>query len=515
MILRKKRFYLIILVLALAFVFFKVYSFHFGYNYPMHLDEYHHIAQSIQIIEEKGFVKTNPYFKEPLLHNNLEPGFHIMLSELFLMTGIDPVKYYGLLPALFALLSSLMLFVLVKKITKNFWAGIFSMLFFASLKSSVNILGINFFTPLTACIPLIYLFVLVLIEAITKGDTKKLFLSFIFSSVLLITYPLFGTLILPMVLLYLLFNISVLKGFYFKAKDSFEIEKMSNNRVSYIKFILLGMGIRSILLFSFYYFIKYIHIHGDIRSIFELLVFREGWGKVEIKYFLPYLYGIIPTIFAMIGVVYSLKTKKHLIFVLFSFVTIGLVALFHKFKFSILSPYQRTLYFSMIFLVPLSAIGMMQLIGYLKKRDITLISRRSKDPLIAIFIIILFIVTFSSTYSLVDERKRYKNDIIDSYDYDSIKWIQKNYGTKNVVIAPLFTSSTVYPISRNYVISILPGQLTGNINASTDFFRLGCEEKKKIANQTKANIVLSKARIECDFLEEVYNKRNFIYEVMI
>ncbi len=514
MVLKKEKFHLIILSLVLAFVFLKVYSFHFNYNYPMHIDEYHHIAQSIQIIEEKGFVSANPYFKEPLFHNNLEPGFHIILSELFLMTGMGPVKHYGLLPAFFALLSSLMLFVLVKKITKSFWAGIFSILFFASLKSSVNILGIKFFTPLTACIPLIYLFIFVFIEAINKKDTKMLLLSFIFSSALIIIYPLFGTLILPMGFLYLLFNIGSLKEFYFKAKDSFNIEKMKNNKYTYIKTIFLILGVTFIVLFSFYYFIEY--THADFKWIISSLVFQEGWGKVEIKYFFPYLYGIIPTLFAIVGIFYCLKTKKHLIFVLFSFITIGLVAFFHKFGFSLLSPYQRNLYFAMIFLVPLSAMGLIYIISYFLQKDVLLLSKKGKGPLIALFVLIIFIAIFSSKYNVVDDRDRYQKNIIEDYDYHSINWIQDNYGKYNVVIAPLFTSSAVYPISKNYVVSILPGQLSGtNINASANFFRSDCVEKKKIANQTNADIVLSKTKIECDFLNEVYNKRNFVYEINI
>ncbi|MDD5087152.1 MAG: hypothetical protein PHV16_05365, partial [Candidatus Nanoarchaeia archaeon] len=337
MILEKKKLRLFILILALLFVFFKVYSFHFGYNYPTHIDEYHHIAQSIQIIQEKGFVATNPYFKEPLLHNNLEPGFHILLSELFLMTGIDPVRHYGFLPAFFAFLSSLMLFVLVEKTTKNFWAGIFSILFFASLKSSINILGINFFTPLTACITLIYLFVLVLIEAITKSDIKRLFLSFILSFTLIIIYPLFGTLILPITVLYLFFNISLLKQFYFNAKKSFKTKKITKYKYVHITIFSIVL-VTLILLFLFYYFLEY--INTDIQWIIKSLVFQEGWGKIEIKYFFPYLYGIIPTLFAIVGIFHCLKTKRHLIFVLFPFIMIGLVAFFHIFKFSILSPYQ-------------------------------------------------------------------------------------------------------------------------------------------------------------------------------
>ena len=516
MILKKHKLRFFIVILILIFIFIRVHNFHSDYNYPMHLDEYHHIAQSVQIIEDEGFVSTNPYFAEPIRHENLEPGFHILLSELFLLTGMDPVGHYGFLPALFACLSTFILFVLVTKITNKFWTGIFAMLFFASLKSSVNILGINFFTPLTACIPLIYLFLLMLIEALSEGDIKKLFISIILSSCLVIIYPLCGTLIIPIAFLYFLLNSRIIRGFYFKTKEIFAIERLNKDKISYFKTVLLTTAIILTITVTFIYFWRYISFLRNKTQIINSLIFREGWGKVEIKYFLPYLYGVISTILALVGVIASLKQKKYLIFVFFAFITMGLTTMFNKFGFTILSPYQRTLYFTMLFLIPLSAVGLSYIINYLRKLKMPFLSRVVKESIVAFLVIIIFIGVFSGTYKLIDERKAYSNSIISEEDYKTIKWLEKNYGSHNIVMAPLFVSSTIYPISRNYVVSILPGQLRGkNLNASINFFNVGCNEKRKIIEENKVNLVFSKGKIDCNGLKEVYSNKNFIYEVVV
>ena len=516
MILKKNRFGLLIIILILIFIFIKVYSIHSNYNYPIHLDEYHHIAQSVQIIEKKGFVQTNPYFADEIGHENLEPGFHILLSELFLLTGIDPVRHYGFLPALFACLSAFMLFVLVNKITNNFWTGIFAMLFFASLKSSVNILGINFFTPLTACIPLIYLFLLMLTKALLDGDIKRLFISIILSACLVIIYPLCGTLIIPISLLYFLLNPGIIREFYFKTKEIFAIEKLNKDKILYFKTVVLSIIIILAIITVFFYFWRYIPLSRNKNQIINSLIFREGWGKVEIKYFLPYLYGIISTILALMGMIISFKQKKYLIFVFFSFITVGLTSMFNKFGFTILSPYQRTLYFAMLFLIPLSAIGLSYITDCMKKLKISFLSKIAKEPMVAFLVIIIFICVFLDSYTLIEERKTYSSSIISEEEYIAIKWLEKNYGSHNIVLAPVFVSSTIYPISRNYVVSILPGQLRGkNLNASIDFFNVGCNEKKRIIEENKANLVFSKGKIDCNWLKEVYSNKNFIYEVLI
>ncbi len=170
----------------------------------------------------------------------------------------------------------------------------------------------------------------------------------------------------------------------------------------------------------------------------------------------------------------------------------------------------------MLFLILLFVIGLSYIINYIKKLKIPFLSRVAKRPIVTFLVIIIFIGVFSSHYKLIDERKAYNNKIINRNDYNAIKWLEKNYGSHNTVLAPIFVSSTIYPISRNYVISILPGQLMGeNLNASIDFFNVECNEKKRIIEENKANLVFSKEKIDCNGLKEVYNNQDFIYEVTI
>jgi len=54
-----------------------------------------------------------------------------------------------------------------------------------------------------------------------------------------------------------------------------------------------------------------------------------------------------------------------------------------------------------------------------------------------------------------------------------------------------------------------------NLNASIDFFNVECNEKKRIIEENKVNLVFSKEKIDCNGLKEVYNNQDFIYEVTI
>src|SRR5690606_35896863 len=104
-------------------------------------------------------------------NHNIESGFHFLL---FLSSYlIDLVLNYKYLPALWATFSALTLFYLVyKKSGNNFYLGLLSIIFFASIKSNVNILGLWFFTPLTFAIPFIFLYFYLFTEGVEKENTK-------------------------------------------------------------------------------------------------------------------------------------------------------------------------------------------------------------------------------------------------------------------------------------------------------------------------------------------------------
>ena len=87
------------------------------------------------------------------------------------------VLFYKFLPAIWAVFSALALFFLVYKKTNDFYLGILAIIFFASIKSNLNLLGLWFFTPLTFSIPFILLYIYFFTEGIEKRDNQMIFWS--------------------------------------------------------------------------------------------------------------------------------------------------------------------------------------------------------------------------------------------------------------------------------------------------------------------------------------------------
>ena len=79
-----KRYEKIILVAVLILTFF-INGFYGHYKYPIHGDEYAHLAQAKDIIYKGKIEMTNPYLKSGIGHIRLENGFHVI--------GIQPNAY--------------------------------------------------------------------------------------------------------------------------------------------------------------------------------------------------------------------------------------------------------------------------------------------------------------------------------------------------------------------------------------------------------------------------------------
>src|SRR3989344_957522 len=317
----------LILIPSLIFVFLLVYSPHFSYKYPLHIDEYHHIAKAINFIENKE-LNTIPNYQHQPYSPNLEPGFTIFLSLLVSMK-LNLILFYKFLPAIFAALAAFTLFHLMFYITKNFYLAISSIVFFASLKSNINLHGLWFFTPLTLAMPLIFLFFLLFLKALDKKSSKILVLTILVLILLFTVHPTSAVLVYIITFWYLLIK-----------KD-------------FKKNILFLVILPPLIMFLLLILLKDAQ-HPIINLILDWLILEEGWGYVEIKYFLPSLYNLVPFLLAMVGLYPAIKSQKSRIFVIWFLLTISFIFLFNNYQFSLIFPYQRILYYGLLSLAPLS-----------------------------------------------------------------------------------------------------------------------------------------------------------------
>ncbi len=283
-----KKSQILIIFLISVFIFILVYTQHFNNPYPIHIDEWHHITEALQL-------KNN---ESNLGRNSLEIGFHIIL--LWLSYISDLVLIYKFLPALWAVISALVLFFVVyRKTNNNFWIGIFSMVFFASIKSNTNITGIWFFTPLTFSIPFIFLYVYFFTEGVEKQNKRYILISLVLMLFILVVHSVSVLFAIPFLIVY--------SFFYYKYL------------IKEYKFFSLFLII-PIIGILFYKTIIKIPIRELIPDLITRLQFKYGWGVTEINNSPLELYSIIGYILAIIGVIfiiYSLYMKKQKKFIPF------------------------------------------------------------------------------------------------------------------------------------------------------------------------------------------------------
>ncbi len=492
--LKKLKIEYILLLLLLIFGFFKTYSIHFDNRFPYHQDEWQHIALSKQAIEEGFNIQHNPYLDIKEIHPDLESGFHLFLSSAIILTGFDPVLYYQYLAAIFTMFSVLAIFYSISKLTENNYLGLISALVFISLKTNVNILGKDFFVPLTMAIPFIFLYAYYFLDSLQKKDIKRFSLAVFFLLVLLLIHPpSFIIVILPSIMELLL------------SVGSLELTKREKNKLILILLLFVLFGI--IILWKG-------NIILTVTFFFQLLYFEPGWGEVEVKYFLPLLYGLANTFFAIIGLIKGYKTKMRF-FVLLAFFSLAITSFFNSFGYTYFVPHPRAVYYSMLAMIPLTSFGLIWLFNYIKTSSF-IKEKNLKRYLSYVLIFVFVILIFTSEYSLDEKYKTYSYPVIDEQAYSTLLWMRDNLPQDKVFVTHYFMTSSVYPVSGHKVMKLIPAILrSNNTEENLNFYTYVCDTKKKVLEKNEVDYVYSRHIIYCEFLQKVYDEEDIIYKVMI
>jgi hypothetical protein len=492
---KKSQILLITLVCIATFIF--VYSPHLNYQFPLHIDEFHHITESIKL--GKGEYIGGPW--------GYELGFHVVL--LMISGIINLVLSYKYLPAIWAVLSSLTLFYVVHKKTKNFKIALFAMIFFASIKSNVNMSGLWFFTPLSFAIPFIFLYVYFFTEGIEKQNKKSILISLAIMAFLLFVHPLSFLFAIPSLVIYALINIKYLKKEY--------------------KFFSLFLII-PLVGFLFFIYTSKVQLSNAISLLASILQFGTEFGVIKYTNSFLDIYSIIGYLAAIAGilVIYlSKKSKRFSAYMLWPATLLISIFIYRLTGLSYFSPHQRNIYYFAISLPILSAIGLFYILSLIKKVKLNNILK--KTIYFTLLIIVLFF-TFSSYFNIPKVVEVYH--VIDNNDYQALLFLS-NLPKSRVIALPLL-SAAIYPISGHepvatvyfYEKSVIEDergdfaffgdkkQLTSyaSRNELYAFFSLeDCKVKHQIFNMHRFKYILSKEKIDCGW-DLIYQKNNYIYQ---
>ncbi len=476
---RKEYVFLIVLVSIATFLL--VYTPHYNNPFPLHIDEWHHITESIKI-------------QDGLYHKGVSGfrvGFQILL--LFLSKFVNLVLFYKFLPAIWAVFSNLVLFWAVyRKTEKRFFIALFSMVFFASIKSNVNITGLWFFTPLSFSILFIYLYIYFLTDGIEKQNKKFIFYSFVIMVVLTFVHSISVLFSIPFLLIYSLFNFKYIK----KEWKFFSI---------FFLIPLVGA--------IFYKFMSNVSGQSLITHLIKALQFKRGWGVLELNNSFFELYSLTGYILAIIGFLIILRDKsrikKYLVYLLWPVTMLIFIFFYRKTGVSYLSPYQRNLYYFVISLPPLSAMGLEYVIRVVDT-SINKYKTSQISKSIGIFVLLGLMVffTFKDYTKIPKQIAVYK--VIDNDEYKALLFLSR-FPERARVMAPLRISTALYSISHHLPVGTY--FFYGNREDVDRFFlSRDCKTKKMLIRKYNVKFVFSKIPINCGW-KLIYDKNLYIYKV--
>jgi hypothetical protein len=462
---------------AVLLTFAMVYSVHDNYRFPYHTDEW------IDLQRGTGIMDSGSIGNEV----NMEIGLAVFLAELFLLSGVDPVLGYQYLPALFAAFSALTLFIAVYRMTGKYFPALFAVLFFAGLKTNITILGMWFFVAITMCIPLLYAVFYLISAGLEKGSARYLLCAaYILLNIALI-HPCSASFVFPIVLIYLLLRPRLI---------------LKNPAGLAILF--------SVPFLSFVYFIKHFwmgNLDKTINYFLDYIVFRiNEFLPWEYYLFLPGFYGWTAIALAIAGVfsIYAYSREKEKIFVAWGIWTLGSLYMFYNLKIILFSPYERTIYYALLALVPLTGIGLYQVFSWIY----VLIGRLDKRAALA-FCVVLSLCVYADYYSGYYKHLTGVYKVIDEADYSALSKLAEKGITGKKVLAKPHTSFAVYPISRNNVVATSPRTRAPgkDVQAAERFFSgANCSEQTAMLKAYKVDYVYSPGEIVCPSLKEIYQK---------
>lgn len=463
--------------LVFILLFSLVYSPHINYRFPLHVDEWHHIHETLEIKDGQYSLSTASF----------RIGFQIFL--LALSFPLNLVESFHLFPAIWAVLSGIVLYLFTYKKTENLWISILSVLFFASIKSNVNLMGLWFFTPLTFSIPFIFAFMYFYSEGLEKKSKKNILLSLVFMAFLIPIHIISFSFAIPILLIY-----STLHYKYILKEWKF-----------FSSFLIIPL-----FAFLFYYFVTGISITNLFSRVISDLSFKYGWGVYERQNSFLEMYSLMGYLFALIGIVtlFLNKHKKNFLYIIWPLVLLISIFFFRFFGVSFFSPYQRNMYYLVISLPFLSAIGAFKSFSVIKRFLIKGRFLKIKKLIFLLLILIIFRVTFMDYYDIPAGINVYYS--VDEDQYLALKFMQTQEG--GVILTRAMQGAAVYPISRHEPFSSLFFYGKNRGDWVKMFYDSDCKEKESYLSSKRIDYVLEDYDINCGW-EVIYNKTAWIYDV--
>jgi len=265
---------------------------------------------------------------------------------------------------------------------------------------------------------------------------------------------------------------------------------------------------------AFYKYTLAVPWNEVVGHLLEHLQFKHGWGVLELKNSFLETYSGLGYLLAIIGVASLAATKgmakKYALYLLWPITVLISIIIYRSTGVSYLSPYQRNIYYLTIGLPILSAVGLKYIIDVIKAQIEKAKDKQIIPPLKEIATIILILVAvvamFKSYYRLPNQVDLYR--VIDKNDYQALVFMSQF--SKSKIMSTPFISTAVYPISGHSPVgsTVFYGDRT---EVEDFFFTDDCGEQQKILDKNKAEYVITKWAMDCEW-DLIYKNKTYIYK---
>lgn len=378
------------LVPILALAFYIGFIPHAGYPYPVHLDEWEHLAQAKAIMKAGAIVSFSDA-GAGLFKPNLEAGFQMFLGVFQQVSGISWLTIVRYLPGAVYMITALCAYVLGRRFGFGWEAA-----FFASLiPTTVGILGPAFMVPLAMGLLFIPLALFVVFSFKTIWSYLVLFL---FTSYLLVIHATTAVALVIVLFPYALLNI----------KKDFKHS--------------LGIGLALLVPFL-----------APFPWIFGMLLptAKSLFSPVPLPSYvaIPYVirtFGYIPVALALLGsLTLALRGRRETYGLVLGLLAMLVMLLtFYTFHYGLSIMYERGLMYMMLLLAMIAGAGLMSIRKLSVPPGLTGVPfLKYAGSALCLGLVILTLVTV-----IPARQKTPYYHMIDQQDYAAFVWIRDNIG---------------------------------------------------------------------------------------
>lgn len=427
----------------MGLAFYLVFLPHLNYPYPIHHDEWMHMAYAEYVMQAGSLSFTDPFSGQFIMDitSNLEAGFHIILGLLQQVTGMSWPTLFTYFPGIIFMVTILAVYVLAQGEGFGLEAAFFTCL----IPTSKGILGPAFLVPMALGLTFVPL---ALFVAFNLKCWQGYLLLFIFTFLLVLIHAPTAIGLCIILIPYVALNL--------------------RDNLRHSLGILLAMAAPFVLSLPW-------TLKSVVSSINSLLVSQLPSSFVT---FPPLLqnYGLLPIALSLLGCIWLVinADKKKLGLLLGLLSLLLMLFIFYRFHIGLPILYERGLMQMVLMLSIIAGAGLFWVRNIKLSRNYTgrisaLLSRNSGAVLcmLVVGIILFFSVPGRLTTSYYH--------MIEQEDYEAFIWIRDNLGTDySLALLDPWKATAFTAITQKHILHrIFPQEEPTDIKIS-QFLKDGC-----------------------------------------